>query len=235
MGAMGAFHQGCEEAGTLGDLAHLLSTEAAARGLIHVALVIGRGRGIEPALRLHNYPGSWIQRVKERRYHRLDPVLAYASMAASGFSWDAQDFLNSLSERQARMMSEARAFRIAHGYTIPIASLCAQPASFSIIAETGDIPPELRLWAELAGLVAFRRALHIVRSNRLAATDPRLTPRECACLSLMSRGASDSDIGRRLAISRATASRHLARACLKLGARTRAEAVARAMVLGVIE
>lgn len=69
-----------------------------------------------------------------------------------------------------------------------------------------------------------------------AATRPRppLTPRECDCLTWVARGASSKEAARRLSLSVYTVNEYLASAMRKLGAGSRAEAVAMALLCGAI-
>lgn len=62
-----------------------------------------------------------------------------------------------------------------------------------------------------------------------------LTARETDVLRLLADGLSHEQVGRRLAISAETARTHLRKACTRLGAATRTEAVARAIRLGFID
>ena len=64
--------------------------------------------------------------------------------------------------------------------------------------------------------------------------DP-LTPRELEVLSLAATGLQVHEIARHLFVSRETVKSHLARGYAKLGARNRADAVARALQAGLIE
>ncbi len=64
--------------------------------------------------------------------------------------------------------------------------------------------------------------------------DP-LTPREIEVLSLAATGLQIHEIGRRLFVSRETVKSHLAHGYAKLGARNRADAVTRALQVGLIE
>ena len=63
---------------------------------------------------------------------------------------------------------------------------------------------------------------------------PVLTPRERDCLALVAEGLSDGDIGERLGIAQLTAHAHVENAKRKLGAKTRAQAVARLYSLGLL-
>jgi DNA-binding CsgD family transcriptional regulator len=227
----------CELADSLDSLEQALIRHAGLQGLSRVALIIGRagaGQG-EGAVRLHNYPAAWSERIRQKRYLGADPVLRHASCALEGFSWDDQGFTAALGERQRRIISEARAFGIAHGYTVPIVSRCLAPASLSVISETGDIGPPARQWTSLAALIVYRRALHIVRARQTLLSPGGLTKRERVCLTLKARGATDAEIGRALGVSKATASRHIVRARLKLGSRSREQAVLYAATIGEIE
>jgi LuxR family quorum sensing-dependent transcriptional regulator len=61
-----------------------------------------------------------------------------------------------------------------------------------------------------------------------------LTEREIQCLALIARGRSDRTVGVQLGIAQSTAHEYLENAKRKLKARTRAEAVALAVSLGII-
>ncbi len=61
-----------------------------------------------------------------------------------------------------------------------------------------------------------------------------LSPRECAVLSLVAAGQNDAEMARALGVQPSTVKTHVARARTKLGAGTRAEAVALAIRGGLI-
>lgn len=63
---------------------------------------------------------------------------------------------------------------------------------------------------------------------------PVLTQRETQVLRLLADGLSHEQVGQQLQISAETARTHLRKACRRLGAATRTEAVARAIRLGLI-
>lgn len=62
----------------------------------------------------------------------------------------------------------------------------------------------------------------------------KLTERELAVLGLLAEGLQHEEIGRRLGISSETVRTHLRKACDRLGASTRTQAVATALRLGLI-
>lgn len=66
------------------------------------------------------------------------------------------------------------------------------------------------------------------------ATTNKLSPRERECLYWVSQGKSSSDVGVILGLSPRTVDSYLEKACSKLRVRTRIEAVAVAVRLGLI-
>lgn len=64
---------------------------------------------------------------------------------------------------------------------------------------------------------------------------PQLSPREYECLVWTSRGKSSSDIGAILQLSPRTVDSYMEKVCAKLGVRSRIEAVAAAVRLGLID
>jgi DNA-binding NarL/FixJ family response regulator len=62
----------------------------------------------------------------------------------------------------------------------------------------------------------------------------KLTERELAVLGLLAEGLQHEEIGRRLGISSETVRTHLRKACDRLGAATRTQAVATALRMGLI-
>ncbi|WP_419756217.1 response regulator transcription factor [Brevundimonas sp.] len=65
--------------------------------------------------------------------------------------------------------------------------------------------------------------------------DPHLSARELECLVWTSRGKSSSDIGAILSLSPRTVDSYMEKVCAKLKVRTRIEAVAAAVRLGLID
>ena len=61
-----------------------------------------------------------------------------------------------------------------------------------------------------------------------------LRPRQIECLSWARQGKSSADTGRILGISARTVDEHIAGACARLGVRTRVQAVARSILLGIL-
>ena len=63
---------------------------------------------------------------------------------------------------------------------------------------------------------------------------PRLSPRQLACLRLVASGRTTLEIAAQLGISNRTVEQYVAEACVRLGVRTRIEAVVKTVRLGLI-
>jgi DNA-binding NarL/FixJ family response regulator len=133
---------------------------------------------------------------------------------------------------------------------IPIAVISDAP---SVVAEalsagasaviSADISPAIlagALGATAAGLAVLGRDLvssllpAVVGGDEPLRPIERLTPRESEVLQLLARGMTNAEIGSRLEVSEHTAKFHVGAVLGKLGARSRAEAVAVASRLGWI-
>jgi DNA-binding NarL/FixJ family response regulator len=131
--------------------------------------------------------------------------------------------------------------------------LAASPGT-RIVIYTADSGEELAAGALAAGaagivlkeapLTDLTRALEAVLAGgtyldpALAQRDPRsarLTAREREVLELLAEGIAHEEIGKQLGIGAETVRTHLRKACERLGAATRTEAVATALRLGLIE
>jgi DNA-binding NarL/FixJ family response regulator len=93
--------------------------------------------------------------------------------------------------------------------------------------------------APLADLVraleaALRGASYIDPALTKTAPKGKLTQRELDVLGLLAEGLQHEEIGRRLGISSETVRTHLRKACDRLGAATRTQAVATALRMGLI-
>jgi DNA-binding NarL/FixJ family response regulator len=108
-----------------------------------------------------------------------------------------------------------------------------------------DVVTALAAFERLGAAPAARLARERLRA--LGASVPRgprpttranaagLTPRELEVLQLIAGGLRNADVAERLVLSRRTVDHHVSAVLGKLRARTRGEAVAAAMRLGVLE
>jgi DNA-binding CsgD family transcriptional regulator len=177
-------------------------------------------------------PRAWMERYKAKGYHRFNPVHAAARRRATPFFWDDADFVSALAPEQAAFMSDMASGGVAGGFTIPIHSWGALPASCSLVPDRDGVDPANYFLGHSAAIFAHERARELLCGARADA--PVLTQRERDCLILVARGKSDWAIGELLGVSEGAAHKIIERAKRKLGVATRVQAVVRALHAGAI-
>lgn len=186
------------------------------------------------AVMLHNYPGAWVRAFSRAGLHRIDPVLRYAARSATPFHWNARDFLATIKPAQKEILAAAGMFGLIRGYTVPI-RLSWLPgtlrASCSLIPDTGSVDPCNYEAAERLAIYLYAAAIRLqmpVPENLAAPVV--LRPRERQCLELLAHGCRDCEASQTLRISESTVRTYVQRAMERIGATTRAHAVAYALM-----
>ena len=103
---------------------------------------------------------------------------------------------------------------------------------FSGTLEDLDKLPTTDVLAGMMAATATHTRSHALRNGDIRT--PRLSPRERECLLFLAAGMRTKEISQKLNLSDATVAFHISNAKRKLGADTREQAVARAIVLGAI-
>jgi DNA-binding CsgD family transcriptional regulator len=186
------------------------------------------------AVLLHNYPAPWVKAFMEGHLHRIDPVLRYADRSPSPFPWNAPEFLVGLKTEQKKILAAAGTYGLIRGYTVPIRLSWLSGtlhASCSLVADTGSLDPHSYEVAERLAIYLYAAAMRLqmpVGGN--AAAPVELAQRERQCLEFAARGCKNWEISRILKISESTVRTYIARAMKRIGAMTRAHAVAYALM-----
>jgi len=186
---------------------------------------------------LSGYPKPWRTRYDDCGYLGIDPVVRRALGSVLPFGWDELE-LDSPQTRQ--LFTEAAEHGLRHGFSVPVHGAHGESALFSFAR-----PEPLPAAEERSELFRRTNWLTALLHERLRAVvyagagvpdeRQRLTPREQQCLMRAAEGLSAPVIGREMHISEHTVNFHLGNAETKLGARSRRNAVARAVALGEIE
>lgn len=167
-------------------------------------------------------PPGWLDEYARLGLDRDNPVIFATARRASAFRWSDPGFDDL---RNWRGLTLSRALGIKDGIAVP----CHEPYGRVGVISIGferldDLAP-----GEIKTITLAARMAH-ERMTALAGAPPdrpALTPRERDCLCHVADGLSDAQIADRLGISVTTAHAHVENAKRKLGARTRAQAVAR--------
>jgi DNA-binding CsgD family transcriptional regulator len=203
-------------------------------GLDHVAYA-----GMNPVNRSvvgHvTYPDAWKLHYAHRGFQRIDPTLHQARRSIAPVDWSRLE----RDEDYLAVFNEARDFGISdQGVTIPVRGPYGDVGGLSLTSSgkqadwTALCRQNLHLWQALAVHVHDLVISSDSFSNLLRG--PSLSSREREILQWTAEGKSQQDIADILAISHRTVEVHLRSARHKLYALTTAQAVGRAISMGLI-
>lgn len=200
--------------------------------LVYHSSKLGVSPSIDPYIRL-TYPASWIKQYLTMNYVDLDPVLKEGFSRTLPFDWSE---LKVETEAQGAFLMDALAHGVGpHGMSIPVRSKQGHRGLFSI-----SFTRSAEEWAEfreknLDRLIAIaNRVHHRVISAVFGEDHPHLTDREVECLRLTAMGKDAGDIAIILGISPHTTRDYLKSARFKLDCVTSAQAVTKAVKLGLL-
>lgn len=231
---------GFQAAGTLGELGRRFSEAIAREGFNASACgaFVTTRLGPAPVFYFQNWPAAWLERYMAEGFVEHDFGVAEARTSIEPFLWSEAYARRraGLTAGERRIWQAVLDFGWADGFNVPIHG---PGGYFGLVTMAGVRPLEDRRARH--GLATLARLAHD-RATQLAGplaedVEPpseRLTTRELACLRWVAAGLEDPDIARELGVSRNTIKDHLSSARRKLKADTRAQAVARALVNGLI-
>ena len=197
-----------------------------------------------PDASLTNYPPDVVEGYKQHRWHRgYDPLINAVGRVRRALAWDLhrpQPFDRHMDRVEKSVMGQRWDAGARSGVTAPIFDRSGA-FDFAIVSFSRDRPltaveqrhvePSTQLFAAYFHSVA---PSILLPEQCGTIPTPKLTPRECDCLSWAAKGKSSWEIGQLLSISVATVNFHLANAANKLGVRGRTFAIASAVRLGLI-
>lgn len=185
---------------------------------------------------LSAYPAAWMARYVAQNYAAIDPIIDYAYSQPTPVYWD-----ETLFDTPARrtMWEEATHFGVGAGVTVPVAG---GPNEIAIFSAAGSLRP-----GKPPGTPASVGQLYLLAAQMHAAIRPllsggqpadsgdeALSAREKECLGWWAAGKTAEDIAILLAVSARTVRFHLENVKRKLSARNRAEALSKAVQMGLI-
>jgi DNA-binding CsgD family transcriptional regulator len=200
--------------------------------LVYHSSKLGVSPSIDPYIRL-TYPASWIKQYLTMNYVDLDPVLKEGFARTLPFDWTE---LKVESEAQGAFLMDALAHGVGpHGMSIPVRSKQGHRGLFSVsFARSAEEWVEFREKHFDTLLAIANRVHHRVISEVFGEDHPHLTDRELECLRLTAQGKDAGDIAIILGISPHTARDYLKSARFKLDCVTSAQAVSKAVQLGLL-
>jgi LuxR family quorum sensing-dependent transcriptional regulator len=156
-----------------------------------------------------------------------DPVAERMNRSRARFRWS--DTYATANARGQRVLDEIAEFGFREGLAIPIHQADGSVTGVSISGRNYALTQRDEVALHMAALYLHAKVAGL-RASAAAPAAPRMTPRERECLKWVSAGKTDWEISQILNISEQTAHGYVQNALRKLGARTRAQAVALAIV-----
>jgi DNA-binding CsgD family transcriptional regulator len=183
-----------------------------------------------------NYRTDWVMHYTRKNLHRIDPTIHMGRKAIAPVDWSRLE----KSPHFRSVFANAPDFGVSErGLTVPVRGPYGDVGLFSVTRDCTDAE-----WHSLKKQVMGNlqtAAVHMhdnVMSSNLSMSAlhlPALSVREREILQWVAEGKSQQDIGDILAISHRTVEVHLRSARSKLGALSTAQAVGRAVGLGLVK
>ena len=186
---------------------------------------------------INTYPEVWQTYYQSQNFARLDPVLRAASSVFRPFQWSDLSQMFDLTRDQVRFMRIAGEAGLHNGIGLPFRGPRMQIAGVALATSSKDAKP----YRNIDLLAAYSWQLYgtykrlVSQPIEIAGGMAVLSQRECDILVRIANGRTDRQIAQTLSISVETVDSNVRRIFEKLDVPTRAAAVAKALILGLIE
>ncbi|TDW61563.1 LuxR family transcriptional regulator [Novosphingobium sp. PhB55] len=227
------FVRAADSVKSLDELQLVLEETATRLGYDYFALThhVDWRRNVSGAIRLHNYPSSWVDFFDENGLGTIDPVQRTSEFAGFGFRWAAAKA--GWSERDNYILALAEGHGIRDGYTVPFQMPGEFFGSCTFAVRPGKALPAPNLTLTyLIGRYAFEAARRMAGPPGIV-TRPGtriLTDRQHDVTVLVARGMTNKEGGRHLGISPFTFREHVSDIYERLGAHDRVSLTLRAIL-----
>jgi LuxR family transcriptional regulator, quorum-sensing system regulator CinR len=200
--------------------------------LVYHSSKLGASPSVDPYIRL-TYPASWIKRYLQMEYIYIDPVVREGFRRTLPFHWSE---LTIASATEASFLADALAHGVGpYGFSIPVVSKRGHRALFSISSSRPEQEWQNYVAANQATLIEIANRLHSRVIVELFGEDrPHLTTRELECLRWTALGKAAAEIAIILDLSPLTVRDYLKSSRYKLDCVTSAQAVSKAVKLGLL-
>lgn len=195
---------------------------------------------------IHNYPKAWEKEYRENEYFTIDPVFTYSTLFDTPIKWSdilRQGLVNR--PESTALIAKASKYGICDGLAIPTYTANGTLGIFCLAtglqgdAAEAVIRPALSRAQPLSIYICDAVKRCLPQNNGAGLSGERLKPeftrREKECLLWASEGKTAWEIAKILGISERTVQFHLNNCARKFGAINRQQAVAKAIMLGVIK
>lgn len=187
---------------------------------------------------ISNYPDEWLERYVEQGYVNIDPVVQHCFGSQKPYQWSS--FREAGDKNIRQFAGEAGEFKLNDGISIGMPRFNGETGLISLATESGLIYSGTQYQRSILYLNAIQSYIHEKIHQLFSAGFQRptinitLTEREKTCLLWVAEGKTASDIGTILSVSEATVVFHIKNAIQKLQVTNRSQAIAKAVLLGLI-
>ncbi len=176
-----------------------------------------------------DWPPAFIEHYQTANYVNQDAVVAEARRRFLPFAWSEAWAPEALTRGEARMQRVVVDIGWKDGLAVPIHGPAGYFGLATMACATPLPGPSSISHLHLLALRAHDRCRRIMGAGEWPRTDSALSTRELECVRWIARGASDTIIAQQLGLSAHTVKDYINSAREKLGASTRAQAVAMLM------
>ena len=181
-------------------------------------------------------PAEWRDVYARNAYFDIDPRITRTRGRAAPMLWDAAAL--PADPRLQRFVRDAARFGIRSGVAVSFtdAQFARVVVALNSTVSPVDAARETRIGRRLGQFVLLATHFHDLLMAKASARDaePLLSAREVQCVTMAAHGLTSADIGVKLGIKERTVNFHFHNIIAKLGALNRAEAIAQAMIRGLI-
>jgi LuxR family quorum sensing-dependent transcriptional regulator len=181
-----------------------------------------------------DWPDSWARFYAQSGMINRDPVVEELARRRQPFSWSDLRADRKLAKAGRQALDLAAAEGWIEGFVVPLPS-AGQRVGLVSMAGHRLVAAGAHDYLGLIGQCLHAHVRTLLPREGFAAPPAGLSGREIECLRLVARGVSDRAIGAELGIAVSTAHEFVEKAKHKLNVKSRAELVAIAVALGVID
>ncbi len=184
---------------------------------------------------LSNYPNEWINYYKEKKYHRIDPVVQKGMSKCYAFTWESLEKTICLKMKQTLFMREAEEFGLLNGVGIPLHRGIGEIAGIGIASDSRfNINKDMLSKIHLITEQFHNVYCELTQEDLFRDETIYLTHKETEVLKWMANGKNNSEIADILHVSISTIKFHQQNTYNKLSANDRVLAVTKAIRMGLI-
>jgi DNA-binding CsgD family transcriptional regulator len=182
-----------------------------------------------------DWPDRWRAFYLASNMIERDPLLDELPLRREPFTWSDLRRDRKLSRAGREALDLVAANGWSEGLVVSLPRGAGRFGLISLVGDRGELDLKTRAFLCLISICLHTHVRALIPTGEFAAPPAGLTAREMESLKLVARGFSDRRIAAALGIAQSTAHEHVENAKRKLKTRSRAETIAVAASLGIVE